>query len=115
MGWGREAWGVSGGAGGDDNTPPSVSAVPNLGTIDRHKVIKITVTDLYLKRVQVTAEYASGAWEVVYMQDRFSLAYSGSHVVHIPTGLELHVSRRSGWFAPPTLHVDTYDTSANEA
>jgi hypothetical protein len=115
MSWGRQPWGVIGGAGGDDGTPPTVVFNPTTGTpIARNRVLQVTVTDLFLKRVQLTAEFPSGAWETIYMQDRFATAYNASTVQAVSGGFTFYLRRSGGWLATPKIHVDAYDTSANE-
>lgn len=116
-GWGIDPWGSGGGGGGSDTTPPSVSFSPPTNTpIDPNQIIQVTITDLYLKRVQLTAEYPNGEWEVIYMQGRFSSRYIvNSYKQAVTNGWRFYLRRSGNWPARPQIHCDPYDTSANEA
>ncbi len=115
-GWGIDAWGGGGGPGGGDSTPPVVVFDPASGvTLSPSQVIRVRVTDDFLKRNQLTAEYTGGAWEVIFMQGRFAALYSQSTRQSIPGGFDYFVRRTGGWPSAPTIHADPYDTSGNEA
>lgn len=115
-GWGRQAWGPGGGPGGGDTTPPSVVFNPVSGTpIVPSTVIECTITDDFLKRSQLTAEFPGGAWEVIFMQGRFASNYVNSTRQILPNGFKFFIERVGGWPSTPTIHADPYDTSANEA
>jgi hypothetical protein len=116
MSWGRQPWGVIGGAGGDDTSPPTVTETPGDGVqITPTTEIGITVTDAFLKRVEVTAEYPSGYWEVIYMQNRFASTFRNSTRQAVPGGVAMTIRRSGGWPERPKIHVEAYDTSSNEA
>ncbi len=103
-GWGVDPWGPGGGPGGGDVTPPVVVFNPITGTpITPNQIIQVTVTDLFLKRVQLTAEYPDGYWEVIWMQGRFSPIYIvGSTRQPVLNGYGVTIDPRS---EKPTHHI----------
>lgn len=114
-GWGIDPWGV-GADGGSESVPPVVTFEPPSGTtIVPSRTIIVTITDANLKRAVLTAEYPSGAWEVIHMQDRFAQAYRHSTKEVVPNGFKFTLRRIGNWPAVPTIHADPFDTSGNEA
>lgn len=122
MSWGRQPWGVIGGAGGDDSIPPAVAYNPPSGTpgspqyIDPSQIIEVTVTDLFLKRVFLYAQYPNGYSEVIWAQEKFFPLFAPMSTREpVSNGWKYRLRRSGNWPASPTIHCDAYDTSANEA
>lgn len=108
---------IATGGGGDDPTPPVVTAETPQGTVLTPATpVVFTVTDeIELRRVIVHVRHAGRlAVEVVHDGDDFAPLYAGSSRTAITGGWRYSVTRLGGWLSAPTFRVFAADAAGNE-
>lgn len=88
-----------------------LSPTPGQPLPSRGSSVIVEVVDFDgLQALVVTAEFASGAYEVVHDGDNFADRYAaGSTRVTIAGGYRFTVRRGGGWFDDVTIHVLAVD------
>ena len=101
-----------------DASAPAVSNVqPPAGTpIARNSPLFFDVTDDSgsFRRIIVTADFSSGAVEVVHDGDGFARGYEAGVRSVIPGGFRYRVQRAGGWPNGPTIRAVAIDPQGNE-